>query len=132
MREWKIVVNDERKKSVKNWRARNGRHRGWDGRNFKLAKLRKNARSNKGERNNAENPVIEKIRVFSGNGFVGQPNDPQLQFLFYHLTFPPASCNYRTFFRAFVRICPVSISILIKQRIIQSRDSSIVKIHYFK
>lgn len=49
---------------------------------------RKNAHTNKGERNNVENPVIERIRVCSGNGYVGRLNDPQLQFLLYHLSLP--------------------------------------------
>lgn len=53
-------------------------------RNFKLTELWKNARTDKDRLNNAENPVIEKIHVFSEKGFVDQRNDSQLQFLLYH------------------------------------------------
>lgn len=116
---WSVKKMNNKKWQTAVVKRKRERERGGEGRhdrNFKLTKLWKNARTDK-DRRNAENPVIEKIHVFSEKGFVDQQNDSQLQFLLYHPTFPPTPSNCHTFFpRTFVSLFRTSlILILIKQ-----------------
>lgn len=84
------------------------------GRTLNWRNSRKNAHTNKGERNNAENPVIERIRVCSGNDYVGRLNDPPI-------TVPslspltPALVAVVSFSGAFVSIFRLSASFLIER-----------------